>query len=81
MNPINSTNAVEVARTVKDTPVLSAGSVRRSTSIQQFASAMVKVQKSIDDPTKNKKADAGARQYRYADLVTVLEVVGVVMRG
>lgn len=76
MNPINEKNAVEVARAVKDSPIQSAGTVRRSLSITQLAAAMVAVQKQIEDPTKNKRADAGTRgSYRYADLPTVLDVV------
>ena len=76
MNPIDPTNAAETARAVKSAPVTSPGSVRRSTSFTQFAVAMAKVQSEIEDPTKNKKADAGVRgSYRYADLPTVLDVV------
>ncbi len=76
MIPVNSQNAEQVAKTVKDTPVCSAGSVRRSLSITNLASAMVAVQKQIEDPVKNKRADAGrAGSYRYADLPTVLDVV------
>jgi hypothetical protein len=76
MIPVNEKNAEQVAKTVKDTPVCSAGSVRRSLSIANLATAMVAVQKQIEDPTKNKRADAGrAGSYRYADLPTVLDVV------
>lgn len=76
MNPITPQNAAEVAKNVKDSPVQSAGSVRRSLSITALAAAMVNVQKDIEDPVKNKRADAGTRgKYRYADLVTVLDVV------
>lgn len=76
MNSIDPTNAAETARTVKSTPVTGPGSVRRSTSFTQFAVAMAKVQSEIEDPTKNKRADAGGRgSYRYADLPTVLDVV------
>lgn len=76
MIPINEKNAEQVAKTVKDVPICSAGSVRRSTGITNLASAMVAVQKQIEDPVKNKRADAGTRgSYRYADLPTVLDVV------
>jgi hypothetical protein len=73
--PVTESNAADAARSVKATAVVSAGSVRRSTSIQALAVALCKVQREIDDPTKNKKADAGKRVYRYADLVQVLDVV------
>lgn len=77
MIPIDSKNAAEVAKTVKDTPISSPGSVRRSLGIQQLAAAMVAVQKQIEDPTKNKSAARGEKggSYRYADLPTVLDAV------
>lgn len=76
MIPVNESNAADAARSVKATAVVSAGSVRRSTSIQALAVALCKVQREIDDPSKNKRADAGKRgSYRYADLVQVLDVV------
>lgn len=75
MIPVTEKNATEVAKAVKEHPVQSPGTVRRSLSITQLAMAMVAVQKQIEDPTKNKKADAGTRgSYRYADLPTVLDV-------
>lgn len=76
MEPVNEKTATEVAKSIKSTPVCSPGTVRRSTTIVNLAVAMVRVQKQIEDPTKNKKADAGGRgSYRYADLPTVLDVV------
>lgn len=84
MVPIDTKNAAEAAASVKATPVLSPGSVRRSTTIQQFAAAMVKVQKQIEDPQKNKQAGSGTgvgRVYRYADLVTVLDAVRPALTG
>jgi hypothetical protein len=76
VTPVNEKNAVEAARAVKEHPVQSPGSVRRSLSIAQLAAAMLRVQSEIEDPTKNKRADAGKRgSYRYADLPAVLDVV------
>lgn len=80
MIPVNEGNAVEVAKTVKGGAVCGLATVRRSPSIAKLAEAMAKVQGEIDDPTKNKKAEAGTRgSYRYADLPTVLEAVRPVL--
>jgi len=80
MNPVNERNAVEVAKTVRDGAVVGPSTVRRSLSVTQLAAALVKVQQSIEDPTKNKKAEAGTRgSYRYADLPTVLDAVRPVL--
>lgn len=75
MNDVNAENAAEVAKTVKGGAVVGPSTVRRSPSVTALAGAMVKVQAEIEDPTKNKKADAGKRQYTYADLPTVLDAV------
>jgi hypothetical protein len=76
VHPINAANASEVARTLKETPLVSPGTVRRSASITSLAAAMLRVQAEIEDPAKNKRADAGKRgSYRYADLPAVLDVV------
>lgn len=76
---INSSNAAEVARTVAGGAVVGPATVRRSPSITALAGAMVKVQSEIEDPTKNKRADAGTKVYRYADLPTVLDAVRPVL--
>lgn len=44
MNPITAQNAAEVARTVRDVPLQSPGTVRRSLSITQLAAALAKAQ-------------------------------------
>lgn len=78
MQTVNESNAGAVAAGTKNGRPGECGpaSVRRSASIANIAAAMCKAQAGIDDPTKNKKADAGGRgSYRYADLPTVLDVV------
>lgn len=80
MIEVNSENAGEIGRTIKGSAVNSPSTVRRSATIALLASAMVKVQTDVEDPTKNKQADAGRKgTYRYADLPTVLDAVRPVL--
>ena len=76
MNMVNEQTACEAAKTVRGGVVVGPSTVRRSPSFGALATAMNKVQAEIEDPAKNKKADAGRRgAYRYADLPGVLDVV------
>lgn len=80
MNEVNEHNASEVAKTVRGGALCGPSTVRRSPSITALASAMVKVQSEIEDPTKNRQADRGrGGTYRYADLPTVLDSVRPVL--
>jgi hypothetical protein len=74
---VTETTAMTAAQGVKAGRPADGGpsTVRRSASIAALAAAMAKAQAAIEDPTKNKKADAGPKTYRYADLPTVLDVV------
>jgi hypothetical protein len=44
-----------------------------SESISKLIPAMVEVAKAIDDPTKNRKVNAGQKQYSYAELDSFLD--------
>lgn len=73
---VDSKNAAVAAVAVRNGDHLPGpATVRRSPTLGKLAEGLVKVQSAIDDPKKNRKADAGAKQYRYADLPTVLDAI------
>lgn len=71
--PVNSANAVEVAKVLKDGAVCGAATVRRSASIAKLAAALCSAQGEVKNPIKNKQ-NPHLKNW-YADLVAVLEAI------